>query len=138
MSQMIDTSTLIHEIKSLKDRIVVLENNLQIYDTGWINLADWTDATVIITHSLDTAFTDLTYRIYWSASGADGADNYDITNMIKWDDPSHYGSILHAGADDDNVIFQTGGGGAVTFSAAGGSTTITSGYYRIILSKKIV
>ena len=33
MSQMIDTSTLIHEIKSLKDRIVVLENNLQIYDT---------------------------------------------------------------------------------------------------------
>jgi hypothetical protein len=109
------------------------------YDSGWITPSDYTNGTETITHSLGVAFEDTDFKILWSASGADGTDNIDVTNLVGYKDSpgTNAGQWLEAGSNNNTVKLRTGASGGLYFNASGNFTTITTGKFRVIIRKAI-
>ena len=145
MAEMNDTSTMIHEIKNLRSRVIELETNLITkYDTGWINTNDWTNrhlgTTALpknsdsnVTHNLDATFDQVIIRVLISTDGTD-ATSFEPYLSLQANNQFGIGFFY---VDANNVKVQTATLGFYAVADDGSVFAIDTEdwYYKIVVYK---
>jgi hypothetical protein len=140
---LLDTETRHYRVIAVKRETKDLSNLYRAgWNSGWLDYStDLTDITDNITHSLDTDFEDLNIDIYWSnVASPTNAEKYLVSRGQNAYDASSGANntfgITLSGIDSNTLRFQTGANGILTIDSTGGNSVRTTGYIKIVITKK--
>ncbi len=105
------------------------------YDTGWIANSDWTNAALLVVHSLTANLTDLIIKFFVSSDGTE-ANAIEIGYAESTSTPDIGYGIEYA--DSDTITIRTGNNGLLYLNSSGVSTLLgaaTAFYYKVKVYK---